>query len=97
VPWKARPARADPDVTDYALNQLALPACPVLHAAVVLWVNVQPASGVKGRSCAASHAIGCAARTRAPSHGIGDGQEDGSGWVRADLARPFWCMVGMNL
>ena len=67
------------------------------HAVVVLWVDVQPASGVKGRPCAASHAIGCAVRTRAPSDGIGDGPEDGNGWVRADLAGPFWGMVGMNL
>jgi hypothetical protein len=68
-----------------------------LTLSLFLWVHVQPASGVKGRPSAAPYAIGCAARARAPSDGIGDGREDGNGWVRADLAGPFWGMVGMNL
>jgi hypothetical protein len=56
-----------------------------------------PWNGVKGRLCAASHAIGCAARSRAASDGIGDGREDGNGRVKADPVDPILGMVGMNL
>jgi hypothetical protein len=42
LPWRARPARADPHVTDHALNQLAHQACPVPHAVVVLWSMSSP-------------------------------------------------------
>jgi transposase len=37
------------------------------------------------------------ARLESHARSYGIGRDDENGWVRADLARRFWCTVGMNL